>query len=143
MQAIEKSIKKRKRGRPVRLEILQKCDPETKEFLVKTLEVPKKGIYELPGPIDLTYLSKFSGVDGYDQLHFKRIQPVNPPADFWGYDDIFEAIREKDRMVHHPYESFNAVVDFVAAAASDPDVLAIKTDPLPGQRKFSHYRRPD
>ena len=126
MQAIEKSIKKRKRGRPVRLEILQKCDPETKEFLVKTLEVPKKGIYELPGPIDLTYLSKFSGVDGYDQLHFKRIQPVNPPADFWGYDDIFEAIREKDRMVHHPYESFNAVVDFVAAAASDPDVLAIK-----------------
>ena len=125
MQAIEKSIKKRKRGRPVRLEILQKCDPETKEFLVKTLEVPKKGIYELPGPIDLTYLSKFSGVDGYDQLHFKRIQPVNPPADFWGYDDIFEAIREKDRMVHHPYESFNAVVDFVAAAASDPDVLAI------------------
>ena len=126
MQAIEKSIKKRKRGRPVRLEILQKCDPETKEFLVKTLEVPKKGIYELPGPIDLTYLSKFSGVDGYDQLHFKRIQPVNPPADFWGYDDIFEAIREKDRMVHHPYDSFNAVVDFVAAAASDPDVLAIK-----------------
>ena len=126
MQAIEKSIKKRKRGRPVRLEILQKCDPETKEFLVKTLEVPKKGIYELPGPIDLTYLSKFSGVDGYDQLHFKRIQPVNPPVDFWGYDDIFEAIREKDRMVHHPYESFNAVVDFVAAAASDPDVLAIK-----------------
>ena len=126
MQAIEKSIKKRKRGRPVRLEILQKCDPETKEFLVKTLEVPKKGIYELPGPIDLTYLSKFSGVDGYDQLHFKRIQPVNPPADFWGYDDIFEAIREKDRMVHHPYESFDPVVKLVSDAASDPKVLAIK-----------------
>ena len=126
MQAIEKSIKKRKRGRPVRLEILQKCDPETKDFLVEMLDVSKKGIYELPGPIDLTYLSKFAGIDGYDELHFKRIQPVNPPADFWGYDDIFQAIREKDRLVHHPYESFNAVVDFVAAAASDPDVLAIK-----------------
>lgn len=126
MLAIEKSIKKRKRGRPVRLEILQKCDKETKEFLIEMLDVGKREIYELSGPIDLTFFSKFCGVNGFESYRFAPIRPVDPPADFWGYDDMFEAIREKDRLVHHPYESFNAVVRFVQAAADDPDVLAIK-----------------
>ena len=126
MEAIEKSIKKRKRGRPVRLELAQRCDEETKKFLTAMLNVSKKDIYEVSGAIDLTFLSKFCNLEGYDALHFTRIRPVNPPADFWGYTDVFEAIRDKDRMVHHPYESFDAVVGFVQAAADDPDVLAIK-----------------
>ena len=126
MLAIEKSIKKRKRGRPVRLELIQKCDRETKEFLVEMLHVQERDIYELPGPIDLTFLSKFCGVRGFENYRFAPIRPVDPPADFWGYEDIFEAIREKDRLVHHPYESFNSVVRFVETAADDPNVLAIK-----------------
>ncbi len=126
MLAIEKSIKKRKRGRPVRLELIQKCDQETKEFLVEMLHVQERDIYELPGPIDLTFLSKFCGVSGFENYRFAPIRPVDPPADFWGYDDIFEAIRDKDRLVHHPYESFNSVVRFAEAAAEDPNVLAIK-----------------
>lgn len=126
MLAIEKSIKKRKRGKPVRLELLQKCDKETREFLVEMLDVGKQEIYELPGPIDLTFLAKFCGVEGFERFRFAPIRPVDPPADFWGCDDIFAAIRERDRMVHHPYESFNAVLRFVDAAANDPNVLAIK-----------------
>ncbi len=123
---IQKSIKKRKRGKPVRLEILQRCDAETKEFLVDILDINKEEIYELPGPLDLTFFSKFASIPEWESLCFKPITPVYPPADFWGYEDIFEAIREKDRMVHHPYESFEIVVDFVHKAAEDENVLAIK-----------------
>ena len=123
---IQKSIKKRKRGRPVRLEIVQKCDAEIKEFLIEMLDIKALDIFELPGPIDLTFLLKFASIPGSEELSFKPIKPVYPPADFWGYDDVFEAIREKDRMVHHPYESFECVVDFVRKAADDENVLAIK-----------------
>ena len=126
LEEIERSIKKRKRGDPVRLEIMAKCDIALKDFLVDMLGVNSKEIYEVPGPIDLTFFSKFGNLDGLDNLRFEPIVPVNPPADFFGYDDMFEAIREKDRMVHHPYESFDSVIKFVNQAANDKDVLAIK-----------------
>ncbi len=125
MNEVKKSIKRRKRGRPVRLELLQKCDKNIRSFLIDMLKIKKNEIYELPGPLDLTFFSKFAGVEGFESLCFKPIRPV-PPADFWGYDDIFAAIREKDRMVHHPYESFDCVVKFIEQAAQDEDVLAIK-----------------
>ncbi len=125
MNEVKKSIKRRKRGRPVRLEILQKCDKSIKSFLVEMLKIKKNEIYQLPGPLDLTFFSKFAGVAGFESLCFKPIRPV-PPADFWGCDDIFAAIREKDRLVHHPYESFDCVVKFIEQAAQDEDVLAIK-----------------
>ena len=126
MSEVKKSIKKRKRGAPVRLELLTKCSADIKAFLIEMLGIKKNEIYELPGPLDLTFFSKFAGVKGFESLCFAPIRPVNPPADFWGYTDIFEAIREKDRMVHHPYESFDVVVRFIEQAAEDENVLAIK-----------------
>ena len=126
MSEVKKSIKKRKRGAPVRLELLNKCSPDIKSFLIEMLNIKKNEIYELPGPLDLTFLSKFAGVKGFESMCFSPIRPVNPPADFWGYTDIFQAIREKDRMVHHPYESFDVVVRFIEQAAEDENVLAIK-----------------
>lgn len=125
MSEVKKSIKRRKRGRPVRLELLQRCDKNIRGFLIDMLKIKKNEIYELPGPLDLTFFSKFAGVEGFERFCFKPIIPV-PPADFWGYDDIFAAIREKDRLVHHPYESFDCVVKFIEQAAEDKDVLAIK-----------------
>ncbi len=120
---IQESIKKRKRGRPVRLELTRHCDPELREFLVDMLRVEEPDIYEETGPLDLTFCFRLSSLD--DSLRLAPIEPV-PAADFIGWDDPFAAIRERDRFVHHPYESFDAVVDFVRAAAEDPDVLAIK-----------------
>ena len=124
---VQKSIKKRKRGKPVRLELSSKCDLKTKKFLVDMLEVTKQDIYEIKGPLDLTFLFKFCNLGEADSdLYFKRMSPVYPAADFWGYDSIFDAIKEKDRMLHHPYESFKSVVEFVQQAAEDKNVLAIK-----------------
>ncbi|MBR2175452.1 MAG: RNA degradosome polyphosphate kinase [Clostridia bacterium] len=123
---IEHSLKKRQRGDPVRLELISKCDEALKNFLVDMLDVSSREIYEVSGPLDLTFLSKFCRLDGLDELRFKPITPVSPAADFFGYDDVFQAIREKDRMVHHPYESFDSVIKFINQAAKDPDVLAIK-----------------
>lgn len=121
-----KSIKKRKRGRPVRVEILQKSDRETRHFLSDMLQIKEDEIYEVPGPIDLTLFSKFANFPDFSQYCFRPVVPVYPPADFVGYANPFDAIRSKDRLVHHPYESFQCVVDFVRAAAEDPNVLAIK-----------------
>ncbi len=123
---IEHSLKKRQRGDPVRLEIIVKCDEALRSFLVDMLDVSRQEIYEVTGPLDLTFLSKFAGTQGLDELRFEPITPVTPPADFYGYEDMFEAIRERDRMVHHPYESFDSVIKFINQAAKDPDVLAIK-----------------
>ncbi len=126
MAEIKKSIRKRKRGEPVRLEFSKKCNKEIRKFLIDALEVSENEIYFQRGPLDLTFLSKFARLDGCEDMCFEPIVPVNPPAEFCGYDDIFKAIREKDRLVHHPYESFDVVVDFVKKAATDPKVLAIK-----------------
>ncbi len=123
---IQKSIKRRKRGKPVRLEILQRCDAETREFLEEMLDMNPDEIFEESGPLDLTFFSKFASLPDFESLCFKPLVPVYPPPDFLGYDDIFTAIREKDRMVHHPYESFEIVVNFVRQAAEDENVLAIK-----------------
>ncbi|MBQ1517013.1 MAG: RNA degradosome polyphosphate kinase [Clostridia bacterium] len=126
MTEIEKSIKQRRRGKPIRLEIKDKCDKQLRKFLVEMLGVDESEIYPCRGPLDLTFLSKFGGIKGCEKLLFKPIKPVDPPPDFYGYDDIFEAIREKDRFVHHPYDSFDCVVRFVRDAAKDEKVLAIK-----------------
>jgi polyphosphate kinase len=126
MNEMVKSIKKRKRGRPVRLEILQKSDKDTKKFLIENLKVQSSEIYESNGPIDFTFFMKFAFLPGFTKYSFKPIVPVNPPADFYGEDDIFAAIRKKDRLVHHPYESFDSVVNFIETAANDENVLAIK-----------------
>lgn len=122
---IEKSIRDRKRGKPVRLEIPTRSDDEIRNFLIKMLGIREKEIYECAGPLDLNVWMKFSFLPGYDELRLPPIKPV-PPVDFWGTEDIFAAIREKDRLVHHPYESFDCVVNFIRKAAEDPDVLAIK-----------------
>lgn len=126
MEEIKKSIKKRKRGNPVRLEFSKKCSKVIKNFIVDTLEVSEDEIYMQHGPLDLTFLSKFARISDNKELCFEPIVPVNPPAEFYDFDNVFDAVREKDRLVHHPYESFDVVVNFVKQAAVDPKVLAIK-----------------
>lgn len=123
---IKASIKKRKSGRPVRLEVHTSCDPDSLAFLKEMLPIEEGKVIKVPGPLDLTLFSKFASIPGSAAMSYEPIVPVPVPADFVGYEDIFSAIRAHDCMVHHPYESFDVVVNFVRAAAEDPDVLAIK-----------------
>ncbi|MCL2760175.1 MAG: polyphosphate kinase 1 [Desulfuromonadales bacterium] len=125
LEEMKRTIKKRKRGRPIRLELSVDFDEKMKIFLRDMLRIPKKFIFELPGLLDLAALMKMTTLDGYDNL---RLAPIVPALgeDFEGSEDIFALIRERDRMLHHPYESFDHVVAFIKAAAADPDVLAIK-----------------
>lgn len=126
LSEIRKSIKMRKRGKPVRLELSRRHDRETEAFLKEMLEIGDDETYEISGPLDLTFCTRFCALPQFKSLRYRPIRSVYPPADFYGYDDIFKAIRERDRMVHHPYESFETVVDFVRTAAEDKNVLAIK-----------------
>ena len=126
LEEIKASIKKRKTGRPVRLEVETDCDDEALAFLEEMLPIEKSRVVRVTGPLDLTLFSKFASIPGCSSMCYDPIIPVAEPADFVGYEDIFAAIRAHDCMIHHPYESFDVVVDFVRAAAEDPDVLAIK-----------------
>jgi polyphosphate kinase len=125
LEEIEKSLADRKRGTPVRLEIYKDGDKVLRKFLVHMLDVQEQDIYEVGGTLDLTVWMQLVGQEGYWDLRDKALIPQTP-RDFWGQDDIFGAIREKDCLVHHPYESFDCVVDFIRQASDDPDVLAIK-----------------
>lgn len=125
MQEVKKSIKKRRRGRPVRLEIEQGGDGKTRDFLRKKLGLRESDLYELPGMPDLAALRELIDLPGYEAL---RAEPLHaaPAGDLLGCPDLFAAIRERDRLVHHPYERFDCVVEFLRQAAEDPEVLAIK-----------------
>lgn len=127
LNEVQRSIKKRKRGRPVRLELFYKCDKSTRKFLTEMLHIKEHEIYEIPGPLDVTFFSKFAGQKQFEHLCFKPITPV-PAGDFFGAEteSIFDIIREKDCLVYHPYESFDCVTDFIRQAAEDENVLAIK-----------------
>lgn len=121
---IEKSIKSRKWGEPVRLEIQENTCPNCFSFLKDKLALDDSDIYIIDGPIDLTMWFNFASLSGCDHLRDEVLKPQPVPA--FIDKDIFEAIREKDILVHHPYDSFDCVVNFVRAAATDASVLAIK-----------------
>ena len=125
LEEIKKQLKKRRWGDVIRLEIDEKADRKLLRILKKELEIEQEDIYFIGGPLDLTFLMKVYGLDGFDALKDKPYTPQPVPA-LMNEDDIFTNIRKGDIFLHHPYESFAPVVDFVRTAARDPEVLAIK-----------------
>ena len=125
LEAIQQYIKKRKWGMVIRLEIEHGMEPDLLEIRIDELEAPRETVYEVKGPLDLTFLMKIHSLPEYNHLKYPvhRQQPV---LEFWGREDIFEVISEKDILIHHPYHSFEPVMEFVRQAANDPKVLAIK-----------------
>lgn len=125
LKEVEESLRKRKRGAAVRLEIFKTKNNRIKKFLEENLDVSDLEIYEINGPLDTTCFFKFTGLKGmWPWLHepFVPQRPLELPDD----SDLFAAIRQNDILLHHPYESFDPVVKLVSDAADDPKVLAIK-----------------
>lgn len=125
LEEIQKQLKKRQRGEAIRLEIEDKCDKNIIKFLKRELNVSDESIYKISGPIDLTFLMKLYGMEGFEYLKDEKYIPVQS-AMINDDEDIFTQISRNDILLHHPYESFDPVVDFVRQAANDENVLAIK-----------------
>ena len=125
LEEIQKQLKKRQWGEVIRLEVEEKVDKRLLKILKRELSVGNDDIYEINGPLDLTFLMKMYGMNGFDELKTPSYTPQPVPA-FMNDDDIFTNIRKGDILLHHPYQTFEPVVEFVRQAAKDPDVLAIK-----------------
>ena len=124
LKAIELELRKRNRGNAVRLEVQEDCPPHIAEQLLQTFSLTDDDLYRVDGPINFPRLMPvISEVDRPD-LKFRPFVPaILSPGD---HEDIFAQIRRKPILIHHPYESFQTVLDFIEQAAEDPNVLAIK-----------------
>ncbi|WP_237320310.1 RNA degradosome polyphosphate kinase [Streptomyces sp. JJ36] len=131
LQALEKELMRRRFGPPVRLEVEESIDPYVLDLLVRELKVSDAEVYPLPGPLDLTGLSGVAASMDRPDLKYRKfvagthrdlaeVESASAP-------DVFAALRERDVLLHHPYDSFSTSVQaFLEQAAADPDVLAIK-----------------
>ncbi len=125
LKEIEKQIKKRAWGEVIKLEVEDTMDKRLLKALKKQLNVSENAIYPINGPLDLTFLMKVYGLEGFDKLKVKKYIP-QPVQGLNNEENIFDQIKRKDILLHHPYDEFTPVVDFIRQAAADPNVLAIK-----------------
>ncbi|MFV0242885.1 MAG: RNA degradosome polyphosphate kinase [Lacrimispora sphenoides] len=125
LEEIQKQLKKRQWGEAIRLEVEEKMDKRLLKILKRELSISSTDIFEIAGPLDLTFLMKMYGMKGFNHLKAVPYIPQQVPR-LMNEDDIFTNIRGGDILLHHPYETFDPVVNFVKTAASDPEVLAIK-----------------
>jgi polyphosphate kinase len=123
---IEREVRRRDRGSAVRLEIAAQAEQHLSDYLVRALKLGASDVYRIDGPLNIPDLLPLLGRIEQKELHDEPFTPVNPPAVGDGERDFFRLIREKDVLLHHPYESFDPVVSFIETAADDPAVLAIK-----------------
>lgn len=126
LEEIEKQLKKRQWGQAIRLEVEEGIDSRLLKILKEDLEIEKEDIYAIRGPLDLTFLMKMYGMEGFDELKEHSYLPPQPVPELPEDADIFEKIREGNILMHHPYQTFEPVVRFIRQAAKDKDVLAIK-----------------
>jgi polyphosphate kinase len=123
-QALQSELQSRHFGFAVRLEVARNCPPVLSNFLLNQFSIPASRLYAVDGPVNMTRLLAL--VDAVDQpaLRFAPFTPSYPPA--LDGADIFAVLRKKDMLLHHPFQSFVPVLEFVRSAAHDPDVVAIK-----------------
>ena len=125
LRTIEQELRRSSRGNAVRLEVEADCPKDFLELLLRFFELTEADAYKLDGPLSMTHLMPLVTNDAFGKLKDHPFQPARDPA-LPPHADFFEVLRRQDVLLHHPYDSFDQVVEFIEKAATDPQVLAIK-----------------
>jgi len=125
LRSIEQELRRSSRGNAVRLEVEADCPNDFSNLLLEFFQLTEADLYKLDGPLSMTHLAPLVANDAFAKLKDRVFQPARDPA-LPPHADIFEAMRKQDILLHHPYESYDPVVELVESAATDPLVLAIK-----------------
>ncbi|HEY4757972.1 MAG TPA: polyphosphate kinase 1, partial [Chthoniobacterales bacterium] len=125
LRTIEQELRRSSRGNAVRLEVEVDCPRDFRALLLAFFDLQEADLYTLNGPLSMTHLTPLVTNDAFAKLKDRPFQPAIDPA-LPPHADIFDVLRKRDILLHHPYESFDSVVQLAESAANDPQVLAIK-----------------
>jgi polyphosphate kinase len=125
-QALRTGLTTRHFGQAIRLEVVNTCPPELSSFLLEQFGLPAAALYRVNGPVNLVRLNQLIDQSHAPALRFPAFEPMWPGGRLPRQRSMFERLREADVLLHHPFESFEPVVQFLREAVNDPDVLAIK-----------------
>src|SRR5438477_2281455 len=125
LRSIEQELRRSSRGDAVRLEVEADCPKDFRELLLEFFDLGEMDLYKVDGPLSMTHLAPLVSNDAFAKLKDRLFQPVRDPV-LPVHANIFEVMRKQDVLLHHPYESFDPIVELIENAAKDPQVLAIK-----------------
>jgi polyphosphate kinase len=125
LRTIEQELRRTSRGDAVRLEVEIDCPRDFRELLLEFFDLTDADVYKLDGPLSMTHLAPLLANDAFAKLKDRPFQPARDPA-LPPHVNIFEVLRRQDVLLHHPYDSFDPIVEMIEEAAQDPQVLAIK-----------------
>ena len=125
-QALRTGLSTRHYGQAIRLEVVASCPAELSQFLLTQFGLPEQALYRVNGPVNLGRLNQLIDQAVADELRFPPFEPAWPKQRLPAGCTVFEALRQGDLLLHHPFESFDPVVQFLREAVHDPEVLAIK-----------------
>src|SRR6202162_574831 len=125
LRTIEQELRRSSRGNAVRLEVEADCPKDFLELLLRFFNLSEADAYKLDGPLSMTHLAPLVANDAFAKLKDRPFQPARDPA-LPPHADFFEVLRRQDVLLHHPYDSFDQIVEWIEEAANDPQVLAIK-----------------
>jgi polyphosphate kinase len=125
LRTIEQELRRSSRGNAVRLEVETDCPRDFRQLLLQFFDLQEADLYQLAGPLSMTHLMPLVTNDFFAKMRDRPFQPAIDPA-LPPQGDLFEVLRKQDILLHHPYETFETVVEFAERAASDPQVLALK-----------------
>ena len=125
LRSIEQELRRSSRGDAVRLEVEADCPKDFRELLLEFFDLAEPDLYCLDGPLTMTHLAPIVANDAFANLKDRVFQPARDPA-LPPHANIFDVMRKQDVLLHHPYESYDPVVELIESAAQDPQVLALK-----------------